>query len=219
MIFIKRNGKTCGAVGTQFELRRKIMQIPRAGETRILAESFGRALHERDFFYPDGTGGERKAVFSLWNYRKGSPSIIFPVTRDGHVVAVRQYRNGRADSENPIAIETPGGVPQGTRSHEEVAASELLSESGYQAKKIIRLDHKIWIDGAAHNLQFVPLVGIGCVKVADPAPERNEVMETMLIPRVDWFQKIRSGEIDEGRIVALSLLALPFIGGRIEFNP
>jgi hypothetical protein len=38
-----------------------------------------------------------------------------------------------------------------------------------------------WMDAAAHDLRFVPLLGLGYEKVGEPLPDKNEIMEMVLI--------------------------------------
>lgn len=60
---------------------------------------------------------------------------VIPVTRDGRLVFVRQFRFGTwADS-----LEIPGGMLEAGESPEEAAARELEEETGYRAGRLERL--------------------------------------------------------------------------------
>jgi ADP-ribose diphosphatase len=185
---------------------------PRAGEVTLLAESHGRALVEQAFYYPRGSGEEKREVFSLWQYLKGSPALIFPVTLDRQVIAIRQFRHG----SNKFMIEVPGGLPQKNQSAKKIAERELLEETGFQAAQIIDLGRQVWSDSGAHNLKFSLFVGLGCRKIGEPKLDRTETIETILVPIKEWYEKIREAEIEDNRIITLSHLAIPYIGGRVD---
>ncbi|MCK9409734.1 MAG: NUDIX hydrolase [Bacteriovoracaceae bacterium] len=79
-----------------------------------------------EFQIPGGTIGEYNYV-----YTPGS-SMIVPVTQDGKILLVNQYRY-LSDKES---IELPcGGVKEG-KSHEEMAHIELEEETGYCATQL-----------------------------------------------------------------------------------
>ena len=185
------------------------LQAPQAGERTVLASKYGRCLYEQIFIYPDGHSDS----FSLWGYERGVPAIIFPVTADKQVVAVRQFRHGA----NDFMLEVPGGIPKGSQLSEEVAERELLEETGYKAKQIIGLGVQPWMDAAAHTLRFTPFLGLDCTKVSKPSPGKNEILETVLVPLEEWYKKIWRGEICDNKVIGHSLLVLPFLGIRLQF--
>src|SRR5881394_1416482 len=88
-------------------------------ENRIFAIDRQRLVHplsgdERDFFIVDC----------------GDWCNIVPLTRDGHVVMVRQQRHGVGQE----TLELPGGMVDATDpSPLEAARRELLEETGYRA--------------------------------------------------------------------------------------
>lgn len=187
---------------------------PHAGERRMLASSFRRCLYEQAFYYPDGKGGEKEEIYSMWVYDGAMPIIIFPVTEDRHVVAIRQFRHGL----NDFMIETPGGLPKHGESPEEAVRAELLEETGYRPAETVVYPHQIWPDEPYFNVRFTPCIGLGCVKVVEPNLDKTEVAEILLIPLGGWYEKIQRGEIFDAKFVALSLLALPLLGKRLGFH-
>ena len=60
---------------------------------------------------------------------------IIPLTRENHVILVRQYRHGIRD----VTLEIPGGLVENNDSPMEAARRELVEETGYDAGKIEQL--------------------------------------------------------------------------------
>ncbi len=61
--------------------------------------------------------------------------MVLPITAEGKVVAIRQFREGAGK----IVLELPGGNPEGAQTPEDVARAELLQETGYTADEMIDL--------------------------------------------------------------------------------
>jgi 8-oxo-dGTP pyrophosphatase MutT (NUDIX family) len=57
---------------------------------------------------------------------------VVPVTADGRVVMVRQYRHGCRE----VTLEIPGGIVDPGESPGEAAARELLEETGFRAEAL-----------------------------------------------------------------------------------
>lgn len=91
-------------------------------------------------------------IFKLWEMDRTSPRTnmsrtyvgleaddwcnIIPVTPEGNVVLIHQYRHGTA----AVTIEVPGGIVDPHEADPAMAAKrELLEETGYSAEKIIKL--------------------------------------------------------------------------------
>lgn len=60
---------------------------------------------------------------------------VVPITPEGKVVLIRQYRHGREE----ICIEIPGGMVDKNESPATAAQRELLEETGYVPEQIIHL--------------------------------------------------------------------------------
>lgn len=177
---------------------------PRLIGEKDFINKYGKRVVSRHFTLPDETITE----YLVWGGTV-TPVVIFPVvntTDDGFaVVAVRQFRYGA----NEFVIELPGGCPEPGQKPEDVAIEELLEETGYVAEEYIRLGGlPLWPDAASCITDIVPMLALGCKKVAEPQPDEEEVMETLVIPFKEWEQMIRDGRIRDMKAIAITLLAL-----------
>jgi len=71
-------------------------------------------------------------VHSFYQIRADDWVNVVPVTPDGHVVMVRQYRHGCQE----VTLEIPGGMVDPGESPAAAAARELLEETGYRAERV-----------------------------------------------------------------------------------
>jgi ADP-ribose diphosphatase len=60
---------------------------------------------------------------------------VIPLTQDGYVVMIEQYRHGSAE----ITLEFPGGMVDPGESPAATAARELLEETGFHAPQVVSL--------------------------------------------------------------------------------
>lgn len=191
------------------------LQAPeKTGQPQVIAAPrYGKGMIEQDFRFPSG---EIK-TFRLWWAPGGYPTIMFPLTDDGRIVATRQWRAAVAFSapEECWVIELPGGNPKkGTNpSHEEVAAMELLEETGYCAKERRRLQPRgPWFEPSSLTHRFVPLLGTGCKKAREPEPEETELIEVITPTIAEWVGMIRQGEVEDAKSIAVTFLGLLHLG-------
>ena len=96
------------------------------GSRDVSDERIFRLRHDRYRFEPNGV--ERDFVVM------DTPSWVnvVPVTAEGRVVLIRQYRHGIRD----VTIEMPGGMIDPGESPEAAARRELQEETGYTAESL-----------------------------------------------------------------------------------
>jgi ADP-ribose pyrophosphatase len=102
---------------------------------------------------------------------------IVPVTDDGQVVFVVQYRHG----SHRLSLETPAGQLEPGEAVEAAAARELREETGYVARSYTRLG-STFANSAFMTNRFTAVLAEG-VRLTDPtAWDEHEELELRLIP-------------------------------------
>lgn len=141
-------------------------------------------------------------------------AVIFPITTENEVVAIRQFKYGIAAATrriSPVIYELPAGGTDDDESSEGAARRELFEETGYRAGKLIRLHRRIFYDPAVLTLAFVPWLAFDCEKAPQEAQDPWEFIEVKTFPLKKWLAMIHRGEILDCRTIAVSLMALPHI--------
>ncbi len=166
---------------------------------------YGRCMAKRTFRPTIGDD----YIYTIWWYTKGFPSIVFPLTVNREVIAVKEFRHGIVD----FSLELPGGLPthQEGETLEEVARRELQEETGYIAGNIIKLTCDPWVETQSINLRFYPFLALNCRLASKPVSEETVISETILIPLEEWYRKIFNGEIVCSTTITHSLLVLPHL--------
>jgi ADP-ribose pyrophosphatase len=122
---------------------------------------------------------------------------VVPVTRDGHVVMVRQYRHGSRE----ITLEIPGGIIDPGEEPAEAAARELVEETGYRAARVRPLGslnpNPALFDNRVHTFLAEDVERVGDVM---NGPLEETVVE--LVPAHEVPERVRRGEIDHALVVA-----------------
>jgi 8-oxo-dGTP pyrophosphatase MutT (NUDIX family) len=124
---------------------------------------------------------------------------VVPVTMDGQIVFVRQYRHG----SRTISLETPAGLAEPDEAVEAAAARELREETGYSAQSFTVLGSS-YANPAFMNNRYTALLAEG-VTLTDPtAFDEHEELEIELIPTEKVPELIATGAIEN----SFSLLSL-----------
>lgn len=130
---------------------------------------------------------------------------IVPITAEGELVLVRQYRQGIREA----TLEIPGGTmdPQ-DGSPEEAARRELLEETGYAAERL-RLLGWVHPNPALQNTRCHTFLAEDARLVAPQSPDDSEDLEVLRISPGEAAERVRRGEITH----ALVLCALVWAFG------
>lgn len=116
---------------------------------------------------------------------------VVPVTPEGQVILVRQYRHG---IQAPT-LEIPGGtLDKGENDPAGAAARELEEETGYRAERLELLG-SVATNPAVQNNYCHFYLARDAVKVSDQHLDDTEDIRVELVPLADVRGLIRSGEI------------------------
>jgi 8-oxo-dGTP pyrophosphatase MutT (NUDIX family) len=130
-------------------------------------------------------------------------AIIFPLTREGEVVLVRQYRPPLQRME----LGLPAGLVEEGERPEAAARRELLEETGYSGDEWEPLGSLASSPSLKDNWAYLFLAR-GVEASAPPDPDEHELVETVKVPAEDLLDLVRSGEIVSSSGVAAIMLAL-----------
>lgn len=175
---------------------------------KIVFEKYGKKVIEQNIKLPNGQQND----FVMWG-GKSIPSIIFALTSDNKVIAIKQLRIAASveEKKETWVLECPGGNASSNESAETTARRELLEETGYEAEKIIPFQ-KIWIDPSTCLTPFIPLFAQNCKKIKEPKLGKTEILELVHYPLKEWVELIENGTINDSKTITTTLLALLKIG-------
>jgi 8-oxo-dGTP pyrophosphatase MutT (NUDIX family) len=116
---------------------------------------------------------------------------IVPVTRDGNVVLVEQYRHGT----QALSLEIPAGLIEPGEAPAAAAARECLEETGYEAKSVEPLGRLATNPGVFSN-HLHAFVAHNVERVAEIQNSATEFTAVRLAPINDLPGLLTSGRID-----------------------
>ncbi|MCB8983061.1 MAG: NUDIX hydrolase [Ardenticatenaceae bacterium] len=123
---------------------------------------------------------------------------IIPITPDGKVVFIRQFRHGTA----AVTLEIPGGVVDETDADPQTAAyREMLEETGYDARQIIHIGivepNPAFLNNRCHTY-----LALGACWKQAPQFDGAEDISTEEIDLTAVPSLITSGQITHALVVA-----------------
>ncbi len=133
-------------------------------------------------------------------FRPEDAAAVLPVTPDGDVVLVRQFRAGarRPIEEIPAGLLDVEGEDPAT-----CAARELFEETGFRPASLEPLGAIHTSPGSSSELVHLFLAGTG----AGPEREPEEGIEVVRRPFADAVAEVRAGRIDDAKTALALLLA------------
>lgn len=167
--------------------------------SKIYEHSKYRIIEDILFELPDG----RQEWYSL---KKEPPvACIFALTEDQQVILTRQYRPG----PNQVLDELPGGRIEFGETTLEAATRELIEETGYFPKKMIRLG-KVF-ECAYSTIDRDAFVALGCEKKMQQLLDHNEFIEVVLKPIPEFLEQLVKGACTSPEVGWMALYHLGII--------
>jgi 8-oxo-dGTP pyrophosphatase MutT (NUDIX family) len=128
---------------------------------------------------------------------------IVPVTEEGRVVMIRQYRHGTGE----VGLEIPGGVIDAGEDPLIAARRELREETGYVAEEIAAIG-QVAPNPAIQDNRCYSFLAQGAYREGGQELDAGEDIEVVEIEQREIPQLIETGEINHGLVV----VALRFAG-------
>jgi len=150
---------------------------------------------------PNKAEGEWECV------RHPGGALAVPVTPDGNLVLVRQYRftaRGRL-------LEFPAGTLELDESPEETIARELQEEAGYASDRWQKLGEFFVAPGYSDEIIHAFLAQDLQILENPPARDIDEDLEVVIMSPETVEQAIHSGELSDAKSICGFLLARPFL--------
>ena len=122
---------------------------------------------------------------------------VVPLTADGHVVMVRQYRHGSRE----VTLEVPGGMVDPGESPEQAAARELLEETGYRAGELTPIGATS-PNPALFGNRVYSYLAPGVERVGDVVHQGAEETVVRLVPEAELRSLVRAGGVDHALVIA-----------------
>ena len=160
---------------------------------RLLLRTPWFALHMDRCLTPEG-----KVVPEYYTWQKRDCVIVFPITKEGKVLLIRQYRHG----VRKVCIDYPGGTVEQGQSVLEAAAQELEEEAGYRSHKMSYLGG-FFMDSSYSNQKVHFVIAFDCEKGAKEA-NPQEITEVIIVP----FAQIGDFAAEHIECVLCSLLTV-----------
>jgi ADP-ribose diphosphatase len=120
---------------------------------------------------------------------------LVPVTREGEIVMIRQFRHGSED----ITLECPGGLVDEGEDPAATAARECLEETGYRAPSVEPLS-VLNPNPALFANRLHAFYALDVEQIAAPQRYATEHTEVVLLPVPKLPTLLRSGAINHALI-------------------
>ncbi len=164
----------------------KVVSSQKDGSYRVFSLRTDRAVSPR-------TGKEH----SFFILESTSWVNIIPLTSDGKVVMVRQYRHGAGE----LTLEIPGGLVEEGDTPETAAMRELVEETGYTSREVIPIGN-VQPNPAIQNNRCYSFIARDVRLTREQSQDEKEDIEVVLKPLSEIPAAIRNGEITHALVLA-----------------
>ena len=136
---------------------------------------------------PSGVESTREVV-----EHPGAVAVI-AVTKDNELVLVRQFRKATGE----VLLEVPAGVPRKGEKGEDAARRELEEETGYHAKKVVKVWEGYASPGYSNELiRYYLAMDMNLMK---QSPDEDESIEVELVDIDLCLDLVKTGKIKDNK--------------------
>jgi len=177
----------------------KIIQKWKTIKTGVVLDNKWCTVHKDTVELPSG-----KIIDDYFVSIRPDVVLVFPVTADGKVIMVRQYKHGAKE----ILLEFPGGVVDAEETSVKAAAlRELREETGYTSADIKQIG-VVYDNPTKDTNKIFFFLAWKVVQLHDTEFDITEDIETVEVAFDDIPRLIKSGEIKVSGSVAIYYMAL-----------
>jgi ADP-ribose pyrophosphatase len=156
-------------------------------EERVVHEGWVRLL-ERRYRMPNGR-------IATWELRSGHDSVgVLPLTPDGDVVLVRQFRPG----PDRLLVTLPGGVIDKGETPDQAARRELREETGFAAESI-ELVATVRMTSSTQRQHVA--IAYECREAGPPELDEFEDCEVLVMSPAEMLRLLRAGAMSGTQLV------------------
>ena len=148
---------------------------------------------------PDG----RRRYYDI--VRHGPGVVILPVTDEGKILFVRQYRVGSAGE----LLELPAGMVDDGEDPDPAAARELREETGYEAGEIIRLGG--YYASAGYCSEYMHAYLARDLKWNPLPQDEDEFISNISMSVEEAYAAAESGQLEDAKTICALMMAQKYI--------
>lgn len=164
------------------------------------AGKWGKGLIVQDF--QDPRGKNHKFFF----YTLKDSMVVLPVTKDGYVLLVREFKQGSNDVQNAL----PCGYREKGKTFKTTAKNEIRQETGYIPGHIIPLGY-VWVIARHSNSKVNLFLALDCEPAGEQELDETEDIAVVKVPLAKWIDDIVRGKTDDNFSISATVRALPHL--------